>query len=49
MINDSKKLIRLRENVWFCPDITTHKNFKKQIEELALQTAQKVKSNNHKF
>ena len=45
MINDSKELIKLRENIWFCPDITTHKNFKKQIEKLALQTAEKIKSN----
>ena len=45
MINDSKDLIKLRENIWFCPDITTHKKFKKQIEKLALQTAQKIKSN----
>ena len=45
MISDSKKLIRLKDNIWFCPDITVHKNFKKQIEKLALQTAQKVKSN----
>ena len=39
MINDSKELIKLRDNIWFCPDITKHKNFKKQIEKLALQTA----------
>ena len=45
MISDSKKLIRLKDNIWFCPDITVHKNFKKQIEKLALQTAQKIKSN----
>jgi hypothetical protein len=45
MISDSKKLIKLRENIWFCPDITTHKHFKKQIEKLALQSAEKIKSN----
>ena len=45
MIDDSKKIIRLKENIWYCPDITTNKNFKKHIETLALKTARKIKSN----
>tara|TARA_E500000305_G_C3889930_1_gene173750 strand:+ start:133 stop:570 length:438 start_codon:yes stop_codon:yes gene_type:complete len=45
IIKDSKKIIKLRENKWFCPDISKHKNFKKYINILALETAKIIKSN----
>ena len=45
MIQNSKKIIKLKKGKWFCPDITKHKNYKKLVEELALNTAKIVKFN----
>ena len=41
MINDSKELIKLRDNIWFCPDITTHKNFKKTNRRISFTNSRK--------